>query len=253
MRSDAYYWRLSATALCFAVFGVASLALGLAVFPLLRLTAAPAAGCLRVRRVLAAVLRGYLRLMSALGVLSWEFAGTERLGRPGQVILANHPTLIDVLFLIGFTPGASCVVKGALWRNPFTRWPLLAAGYVPNAPTDLMIRAAAAALASGQSVIIFPEGTRTVPGVAPSFHRGAAAIAIRAAAMVTPVYIRCDPPTLTKRAPWYRIPARRAHFRLRTGADIDVAELRTRTSGPLAARELNARLLDIYARELAGT
>ncbi|HTY49335.1 MAG TPA: lysophospholipid acyltransferase family protein [Steroidobacteraceae bacterium] len=252
MRSDAYWWRWLATGLCFAVFGAASLGLGLAVLPLLRLTAAPAKGRLRVRRVLAAAVRAYLRLLPVLGVLSWEFTGAERLGRPGQLILANHPTLIDVLFLLGFAPGASCVVKGSLWRNPFTRWPLLAAGYVPNAPTGLMIGEATAALAAGQSVIIFPEGTRTVPGAALSFHRGAAAIAIRAAAVVTPVYIRCDPPTLTKREPWYRIPPRRVHFSLRTGADIDVTGLRARASGPLAARELNARLLDAYVRELAG-
>jgi len=251
MPTHAYCRRWLATVLSFAVFGAASLGLGFAVFPLLRLTATPARGRLRVRRVLAAALRGHLRMMAALGVLSYEFQGAGRLGRPGQLILANHPTLIDVLFLLGFAPGANCVVKGALWRNPFTRWPLLAAGYVPNAPTGVMIGEAAAALAAGQSVIIFPEGTRTVPGAKPSFHRGAAAIAIRAAAVVTPVYIRCDPPTLAKREPWYRIPPRRVHFRLRTGIDIDPGGLRARSSGPLAARELNTLLLDVYARELA--
>ncbi len=56
--------------------------------------------------------------MSGVGVLSYEFHGAERLGRPGQIILANHPSLIDVVFLIGFTPQATCIVKEALFPQP---------------------------------------------------------------------------------------------------------------------------------------
>jgi 1-acyl-sn-glycerol-3-phosphate acyltransferase len=182
-------------------------------------------------------------------VLSYEFEGAERLGRPGQLIVANHPTLIDGVFLLSFVPAATCIVKSALSRSPLTGGSVAAAGYVSNDAADIMIEGAADALRAGESVLCFPEGTRSVPGGTLQFHRGAAAIALRAAAVVTPVYIRCDPPTLAKRDPWYRVPARRPHFSLRVGEDIDPEPFRGGAPPPIAAREFNAHLLRIFTTE----
>jgi len=128
-RSDRYYWRLVATGLCFVLFGVSCLVLGLIVFPLLQVLPAQAATRrMRVRHTIGAALRWFARVMRAVGVLAYEVEGSERLGRPGQMILANHPTLIDAVFLLGFAPSSSCIVKQALWDNPVTRTPLLAGG-----------------------------------------------------------------------------------------------------------------------------
>jgi 1-acyl-sn-glycerol-3-phosphate acyltransferase len=251
-RRDAYHWRIFATGLCFTLFGLGGLVLGLLVFPALRL--APGAVADHRRRVLR-VLRGALRLliqfMRFVRVLTFSFEGFERLGRPGQVIVANHPSLVDVVFLIGFAPSSSCVVKAALWKNPFTRGPVTAAGYVRNSPTDRMIENACEALRNAQSVIIFPEGTRTTPGQALHFHRGAATIAIRAAAIVTPVFISCRPTTLEKGSPWYRVPYRRVHFNLRVGDDIDPKPFREASPAPIAGRAFNKRLLEVFMAELA--
>lgn len=246
-----YYWRLFATALCFAVFGICGLLLGLVIFPMMRLLPGRSgAHRRRVRAALRAVMRTYVEFMRAVGLLTYEFAGTERLGRPGQMILANHPSLIDVIFLIGFTPQATCIVKRALWSNPFTRWPVAAAGYVRNTPTATMIELTSQALREGQSVIIFPEGTRTTPGRALEFQRGAANIAVKAATVVTPVIIRCNPTTLAKSMPWYRIPARRVRFSLRVGGDIDPEPFRT-APAPLASRAFNEHLLQVFTEQLS--
>jgi 1-acyl-sn-glycerol-3-phosphate acyltransferase len=245
-----YYWRLFATGLCFTVFGLAAAVFGMLVFPLMRLLPGSAdAHKRRVRATFRAFMRSFVGLMSLVGVLTYEFQGAERLGRPGQVILANHPSLIDVVFLIGFTPQATCIVKEALFHNPFTRWPVAAAGYVSNTSTLSMVERASQALREGQNVIVFPEGTRTTPGQALQFHRGAASIAVRAAAIVTPVFIRCDPTTLAKNMRWYQIPDRRVRFTFRVGADIDPSSLRT-VPAPRASREFNEHLLRVFADEL---
>jgi 1-acyl-sn-glycerol-3-phosphate acyltransferase len=250
-RGNTCCWRLLATALCYCVFGAGCLVLGLAVFPVLRLVPGdPASRRARVRRALGHAMRWLARFMRGVGVLSYELTGLEELGRPGQIVVANHPTLLDFMFLLGFAPSSSCVAKAALWRNPFTRWPIAAAGYVSNSPTDLMVEQAADALRHGQSVIIFPEGTRTASGQPLHFHRGAAAIAIRAAVVVTPVFVRCSPPTLGKSDPWYRIPERRPHYSLTRGADVDPEPFRRRAAAPLAARELNDHLLQVFTTEL---
>ncbi|WP_166358014.1 lysophospholipid acyltransferase family protein [Pseudomonas akapageensis] len=249
---DAYYWRLLATALSFALFGVGGLCLRLLVFPLLSCLPGDArVHRQRARHIVSRLFWLFIRIMYRTGVLTYEVRGAEKLGRPGQMIIANHPSLIDVVFLIGLVRDANCVVKQSLWVNPFTRGPLHEAEYISNDGSMGMLDAAAQALQSGQTLIIFPEGTRTQPGCAPAFHRGAAAIALRGAKIITPVTIKVSPTTLTKAEPWYRIPQRRVHFSLQVGADIDPHTFAALGPAPKASRKLNDYLHDYFLKELA--
>jgi 1-acyl-sn-glycerol-3-phosphate acyltransferase len=156
-----------------------------------------------------------------------------------------------VVFLIGLVRDANCVVKRSLWENPFTRGPVRSTGYISNDGSMDMLDAAVERLQSGQTLIIFPEGTRTQPGQPPVFHRGAAAIALRGASMITPVTIKVHPTTLTKAEPWYRIPQRRVHFSLCVGADIDPNAFSALGPPPVASRKLNDYLHDYFTKELA--
>jgi 1-acyl-sn-glycerol-3-phosphate acyltransferase len=251
-RRDAYYWRLLATALSFALFGVAGLCLRLMIFPLLSCLPGDARSHRqRARRTIGQLFWLFIRIMARTGVLTYEIQGAEKLGRPGQMIIANHPSLIDVVFLIGLVRDANCVVKQSLWQNPFTRGPVRSADYISNDGSMDMLDTAAAALQSGQTLIIFPEGTRTPPGQVPAFHRGAAAIALRGAKLVTPVTIQVRPSTLTKAEPWYRIPQRRVHFSLRVCADIDPQAFAALGPAPMASRKLNDYLHHYFIKELA--
>lgn len=250
---DLYYVRLATTGLGFLLFGVGGVLLGIVVVPLLLLVpGGSAARRLRVRRMIQLAFRFFASFMHHSGAISFSVVGAERLGRPGQLIVANHPSLIDIVLLIACTPAAGCVVKREAWSNPAMVIAVTGAGYVPNAPTDVMIERAAALLSAGECLIMFPEGTRTVPHAALHFHRGAASVALRAARIVTPVFIRVEPPSLTKHMHWYQLPDPRAHFALRVGGDIDPAEFR-RGPLPIASRAFNQYLAAIYAVEAAGS
>jgi len=249
---DAYLWRLLATALSFFLFGLGGLCLRLLVFPLLAWLPGDAVRHRqRARHTISWLFWRFIRFMHACGVLTYEISGVERLGRRGQMIIANHPSLIDVVFLIGLVRQANCVIKHSLFDNPFTRAPVSEAQYIGNDGSMAMFDAAVAALHEGQPLIIFPEGTRTQPGQLPAFHRGAAAIALRGAKIITPVTIRVSPTTLTKNEPWYRIPARRVHFRLSVGADIEPLDFSSLGPAPQASRKLNEFLHQYFIKELA--
>jgi len=251
-RSAPWAWRLVATALSFALFGLGGLCLRLVVFPLLSLLPGDAT-CQRrrARQTVSRLFWLFVQFMYRSGVLTYSVSGAERLGRPGQLVIANPPSLIDVVVLIGLIRDANCVVKQSLWDNPFTRGPIRAAQYISNNGSAEMLDEAAEALRKGQTLIIFPEGTRTTPGQPPQFHRGAASIALRGAAMVTPVVISVTPTTLTKAEPWYRIPARRFHFHLRVGDDIDPQAFNALGAAPIASRRLNDHLHQHFIKELA--
>ncbi|XLY88769.1 lysophospholipid acyltransferase family protein [Ectopseudomonas mendocina] len=236
----------------FALFGVGGVLLRVLVFPVLGLLPGDVLQRrTRARAVVSWTFRVFVQFMCRTGVLTYEVEGAERLGRPGQMVIANHPSLIDVVVLIAFIRDANCVVKQSLWENPCMRGPIRAAQYISNSGSMDMLDEAAGALQSGETLIIFPEGTRTVPGTNPEFHRGAAAIAVRGASVVTPVVISVTPTTLTKAEPWYSIPSRRFHFRLRVGEDIDPRQFTEQAPLPIASRKLNDHLHQHFMKELA--
>lgn len=249
-----YYWRLIATAISFASFGIGGVCLWFVVFPLVACW--PGVRLQKINRGQQIVHYSFfifIGLMHRLGVMTYEVHGLEKLNRQGQLIVANHPTLVDIVFLISRIKRASCIVKAALWRNVWMRGPIINAGYISNGDPEQMIEECVAWLKAGGCMIIFPEGTRSVPGKPYHFQRGAVAIALGAAATVTPVTLTCYPSTLTKAEKWYQIPARRFHLTMTVGEDIDLAPFLAITPHSIAVRRFNQHLQDYFTqqRELA--
>ncbi len=244
-------WRVIGTGLSFVSFGLGGVLLWLLVFPALNLLVRERQrkGVL-ARRVIAWTFRYFIEWMRVLGVLSYQVEGVERLQRRGLLVLANHPTLIDVVFLVSLIPDADCVVKSRLLRNPFTRGPIQASGYICNDSGAGLVEDCIASVRAQKNLVIFPEGTRSPPGGFGALQRGAANIAIRGGLDITPVLIRCSPPTLTKGQPWYRVPARRFHVSVQVFPDILVAPFRASAPEPLAARRLTDHLRHYFTTEL---
>ncbi|MCU6500227.1 1-acyl-sn-glycerol-3-phosphate acyltransferase [Rugamonas sp. A1-17] len=234
------YWRVFATGLSFLVFGVGGLLLRVLVFPALNVVVRqPERRVAAARTVIRRAFRSYVDLMRALGVLRYEIRGVEKLDRGGLLILANHPTLIDTVFLMAFVKNADCIVKGALWNNPFTRGPVRAAGYINNEGGAELVDDCIASLRRGNNLIVFPEGTRTPANGVISMKRGAANIAVRGVRDMTPVLIRCEPATLGKGDKWWRVPPRRVSISIEVQDDLAIAAFTGgAASDVMAARQL---------------
>jgi len=245
------YWRVCGTGISFAAFGAGGLALRLAIFPLLNLFVRDQEKrILWSRRIIRLSFRAFVELMRMLGVLSYEITGLERLERRGLLILANHPSLIDTVLLMAFVRQADCIVKGALWRNPFTRGPVRAAGYISNEDGPELVDDCIASIRSGGNLIIFPEGTRTPADGNMTFKRGAANVAVRGGCAITPVIIRCTPGTLAKGNKWWKVPPTMAHFSIEIQQDIDIRAVTGQAGNPtLAARQLTYYLQNYFMKE----
>lgn len=244
-------WRWLGTAFSFFVFGLGGILLPVVVVPVLYTL--PGDSLTRERRAQKVIhnsFRFYIGMMRFLGVLRYELKGVEKL-KEAKLILANHPSLIDVIFLISLVPNANCVVKGKLARSLFTRGPIRAAGYIINDDQAIdVIESAKEAFEKGHALIVFPEGTRTTPGQLPVLKRGAANVAVRAEADITPVIIECTPTTLTKSDRWYQVPSRQVRFRIEIKDPIDIGQYLPNSCPSKSARKLTRDLSNYFNKEL---
>jgi 1-acyl-sn-glycerol-3-phosphate acyltransferase len=245
-----YYWRLFATAIAFSLFGIGGVFIPLIALPVFYLLPGGLPERqIRTRKLVHLTFQFFIRMMRLLGILSWKITGLDKLQRPSVLVLANHPTLLDVVFLIAFIPNADCIVKSRLMKNPAMRGFVTLTGYITNDSVDTMIDNARSALEQGSTLIVFPEGTRTRPGQDIIFQRGAANIVIRSGTAPTPVIIECIPLTLSKQHKWYYIPEHKPHFIYKVLDDIQIDNFMA-MSPSLGARHLTHYLEDFFRAKL---
>ena len=248
LNSVARWWRVFGTGVSFVAVGVG----GVFVFPVLNIFIHKRQLRSRLaRHVISFSFRCIVGLMQIMGVFHYEITGIERLKRSGLLILANHPTLIDIVFLMAFVKRADCIVKSRLWRNPFTHSTVRAAAYVRNDDHGVqLIQDCVAAIRRGGNLIIFPEGTRTPSKGSIVLKRGAANIAVRGLCNITPVLIRCAPPMLAKGESWWRLPYHPSQFTIAVKEDIDVQPFIARSASELlAVRHLTEYLQNYFTKE----
>ena len=131
-------YRVLATGFCFSVFGIGGLLLSLLLLPMQRLWLRDAhKSKIAARYTVHVSFKFFIRLMRVLGVVDFDFPTVAELAHArGKILIANHPTLIDVVALISLLPNADCVVKSRLLSNPFMRGVIRSTGYLSNADPD---------------------------------------------------------------------------------------------------------------------
>ena len=247
-------WRLFGTALGFAVFGIVGLLLGLLLFPLMfGFIPDRQARTMHARRTIGRAFGGFTRLIKCLGVTDYVIDGREHMKvGANHLIIANHPTLIDVVILISLFPQANCVIKEAVRRNPVMRSAVSAADYISNSEPEELLTQCVAYLRSGGSLILFPEGTRTAFGQAMEFKPGAATVAARSGIEILPIAIDCNPSFLRKEQPWHYVPPTKPIISIRILPPVSASELVPGHGSERQARhELNVALQDLISHELA--
>ncbi len=152
------------------------------VLALALLPAAPFAGAPAVRAYARFWMRGTQALLRRIVGLDHEVRGLERLP-PGPVIIASkHQSAWETLFFHLVRPDLVIGLKEELTRIPIFGWYLTIAGNIRidrggagRALRSLLV-GARRAVARGESVLIFPEGTRMPVEAPPAYKSGVAAL-----------------------------------------------------------------------------
>lgn len=194
----------------------------------------------------------FLSVLKYLGVFTINARALNQLENlKSSIIICNHPTLIDVVIIMAYLNGIQCVVKKALWNNIFLGAAVRNARYIPNdiAP-ELFLDTVKKHLANGENILIFPEGTRTEPGIPIKLQRSVGNLALFSSANIQSIFISCCPVTLTKGEKWYNIPDKASIFQVEIGPLFKVSDYQIDKPRSIRVRRLTADMQKYYNERL---
>ena len=165
------------------------------------------------------VARLWGRTLLFLGGVRVDVEGLEKID-PNQayIFAANHQSQFDIFALLGHLPVQfRWLAKIELFRIPIFGAAMKGAGYIPIDRADRRkafksIDQAAAKVRQGTSIVIFPEGTRSLDGKLKGFKKGGFHLAIKSQRPIVPVSISGTFSILPKRG--FRINPRAVRIHL---------------------------------------
>jgi long-chain acyl-CoA synthetase len=125
-------------------------------------------------------------------------SGLDALPANGAFILSpNHQSYLDPMFVCAALPYRvfkNLFFVGAVeyFETPFTRWVARVVNCVPVDPDSNLVpamKAGAFGLAHGKTLILFPEGERSIDGTVRKFKKGAPILARHLSVPIVPVAI----------------------------------------------------------------
>lgn len=185
-----YFLRICGKVFAFAFFGLGSVVLAVVVFPIIRIFMHPRERFQKVARaVVSATFRFFSGMLHFLHLINISVDDRNAFKNlKSKIIVANHPSILDVVFIISLVPNADCIVRGGLTKTILAG--VIKQLYIVNSlGYEEMIELSKKSLATGTNIIVFPEGTRTPRHGTNVYKKGAARIAYETGCDVQPVYI----------------------------------------------------------------
>ena len=143
------------------------------------------------------------------------------------VFMANHRSLFDIPALLTTLPGETrFLAKKSLFQIPIFGWALKMGGFVTidrkdlGSARDSFAEAVALLERDGVSVLVFPEGTRSLTDDLLTFKRGGFLLALRSGLAIVPVGIAGSARVQRKKSLLIRPGTVRVHY----GAPVPVQD-----------------------------
>jgi 1-acyl-sn-glycerol-3-phosphate acyltransferase len=159
--------------------------------------------------------------------------GLENIRLNGSYIYAaNHQSWFDIFALLGELPVQfRWLAKAELFRIPILGQAMKASGYIPIDRDNRhkafeSLNLAAKRVSEGNSIFIFPEGTRSPDGFLQDFKKGGFILAIQSQHPIVPISITGSHRILPKRGEWQISPG---NIRITVGQPIPTAGITTRS------------------------
>jgi 1-acyl-sn-glycerol-3-phosphate acyltransferase len=232
----------------FFVFGLCSIFLVFPIMPVALLLFRPIENFqTRVRRLVSAFFRLFISMMYFMGIV--EFEAPERgffWNLKSKIIVANHPSLLDIVMIISLIPNADVIVQGYLTKTILRG--VVRRLYILNTLNfDELVAACKESLAKGNCLVIFPEGTRTRRNEKMYLKKGAARISLLTGAEIVATHMGgTDKYGLGKKDPYCAFNHTEKYIYRITFQKIISPEQYMGMEVQRAVRHINAQILEVF-------
>ena len=127
--------------------------------------------------------------------LKVEYRGVENIPHGGVLIAAKHQSFLETFALLKHAPDFAIILKRQLTYIPLFGLYLIVSKQIAidrsrgRKALQQIAAAAKPVLAAGRQIVIYPEGTRRLPGAPPKYKLGAAALYAETGAPCLPVAV----------------------------------------------------------------
>lgn len=171
-----------------------------------------------------------------------KIQGVENIDpQKSYILVSNHQSNFDIFAFLGYLPiQFRWIAKAELFRAPFMGWAMSRIGYIaieresPKKAYRSMLQAAEK-VKNGVSVMIFPEGTRSLDGNLQPFKKGLFLIALKSQAPILPITI-CGTGKIMQKGDWRIYPG---NVQIIIDPPVETAGIPTEKEGELSAHVRN--------------
>ena len=185
-----YFYRIFAKLLSLFIFGVGTVLLSIICLPVgMLIFRSKQKLRYHMRHLIYVLFNFFIKFMWLIGVIKVKVDKKDFLKKHGPaIIVANHPAYLDSPIMISLLPHTSIIAKAALSKNIMTV--VIHMLYMPNSlPFEEILSRVKEDFKNGNTLVMFPEGTRSTPYGQNHFKKGAARISLATGAPIIPVYI----------------------------------------------------------------
>ena len=141
-----------------------------------------------------------------------------------SIIVATHPSFIDVVVLMSIIPNSTCFVAQKLAKNPFFKGMVELLFVIDSDDMNEWINRSVKKLNEGLNLIIFPMGTRHTKDEHPRIKRGAALIAQKSKKNIVALDIQTSSKFLYINQPIYDAGNKTISYSIKYQGEINIKE-----------------------------
>ena len=186
-----YFYRIFGKVFALAIFAVGTVLLAALCFPICKLLFRPKEKFRYHTRFLIYILfNWFIKVLWIFGLIKVKVDKKSSLSNlKSAIVVANHSAYLDSFVMLGLLKHASIIPKASLSQKNVMRL-VINELYTPNSvPFDEIVERIKEDFANENTLIMFPEGTRSTPYGQNHYKKGAARISLATGAPIIPVYI----------------------------------------------------------------
>ena len=209
------------TTFCFILFGIGAIFLNFLIFPFIKQDK------IFCSKIIHKCWKYFTKFLILIGLIGVDIKHLEKI--ENKVIVATHPSFIDIVILIGLIPKTTCFVKKELTKN-FVMKNIVNSIFISNElEIEDMKKETKKMLDMGFNLIVFPTGSRHRKNEHPKIKKGAATIALNANKDIIPIEITSSEDFLFIHQPFYEEEKKRVIFEIEQLETIKIENFKQKT------------------------